>query len=167
MAGNPLECVWIGNALGREGWYSGTFEAGNPASRSEEDASPPTEEVLTEERAVASHGPPREDLERFHGLFASPADGPQRALFLVQNCGGHLVTGPMWADISPWTPRSAGETEFVHDGDSFNQPFRLETKVGPDGEAVSIEHHPDFVASPLQRIGDLDDSFLPKCGGHR
>jgi hypothetical protein len=132
----------------------------------EEEASRPTEEELNEERAAAARGPARDDLERFHGLFANPADGPQRALFLVRNCDGHLVTGPMWADVAPWTLRSVGETEFVYDGDSFTQPFRLEIGLGPDGNAVSIQHDLEFVASPLQRIGDLDDSFLPKCGGH-
>jgi len=136
------------------------------AERTKEEASTPTEEELNEERAAVSPGPARDDLERFHGLFANPADGPQRALFLVRNCDGHLVTGPMWADVAPWTLRSVGETEFVYDGDSFTQPFRMEISVGPDGNAVSIQHDLGFVASPLQRIGDLDDAFLPECRGH-
>lgn len=132
----------------------------------EEQASRRTEEELTQERAAASLGPPRDDLERFHGLFANPDDGPQRAIFLVRDCDGHLVTGPMWADVAPWTLRSVGDTEFVYDGDSFTGPFRLVISVGPDGKAVSVKHDWEFVASPLQRIGDLEDSLLPKCRAH-
>jgi hypothetical protein len=132
----------------------------------EEQASKPMEEEFTQGRTTASLGPSRDDLERFHGLFANPEGGPQRALFLVRNCDGYLVTGPMWADVAPWTLRSVGDREFVYDGDSFTQPFRLDLSVGPDGKAVSIKHDLEVVASPLRRIGDLDDSFLPKCRGH-
>lgn len=138
-------------------------EAERAEREEKEQASRPTEEELARERATASLGPSRDDLERFHGLYANPEDGPQRALFLVRDCDGHLVTGPMWADVAPWTLRSVGETEFAYDGDSFTGPFRFEVVVGPEGRAVSINHDLEFVASPLERIGDLEDSFLPEC----
>jgi hypothetical protein len=128
-----------------------------------EQASASARGAPTQEPARAPLGPPRDDLERFHGLFASAEDGPQRALFLVRNCDGHLIAGPMWADVAPWVLRSAGDAEFAYDGDSFVRPFRLEITLGPDGKAMSIEHDCEFLASPLQRVGDLEASFLPDC----
>lgn len=109
-------------------------------------------------------GPPRDDLERFQGLFASLEDGPQRALFVLRGCDGRLLVGPMWADVAPWTMRSVAETEFTWPGNSFAKPLHIKLILGPDGAVIGLEHDLEVLYSPLHRIGDLEKSFVPDCG---
>jgi len=123
------------------------------ASSSQERAAPP------------DLGPPRDDLERFQGLFASLEDGPQRALFVLRGCDGRLLVGPMWADVAPWAMRSVAETEFIRPGNSFAKPLHIKLIMGPDGAATGMEHDLEALHSPLHRIGDLEKSLVPDCGG--
>jgi hypothetical protein len=108
-------------------------------------------------------GPARDDLERFHGLYANPEEGPNRAVFLMTGCRGRLEAGAMWGDVAPWEMRSEGDTEFYWPGSSFAQPFRIEITVGPDGRGRTIHHDMDFVSTPLERIGELPREFVPRC----
>ncbi|UCC26065.1 MAG: hypothetical protein JSU98_02975 [Gemmatimonadales bacterium] len=108
-------------------------------------------------------GPARDDLERFHGLYANPEQGPNRAIFLITGCEGRLLAGAMWGDVAPWELRSEGATEFSWPGNSFAQPFRLAISVGADGRGRTIQHDMDFVASPLERIDDLPEEFAADC----
>jgi hypothetical protein len=133
----------------------------------------PPEEVAEAESASAEPvgvedpdvdlGPARDDLERFHGLYANPEQGPERAVFVMTGCRGRLEAGAMWGDVAPWEMRSEGDAEFYWPGSSFAQPFRIEITVGPDGRGQTIHHDMDFVSSPLERIGELPREFVPRC----
>ncbi len=147
---------------------AGQFPAGtNPAGqRGRADRNEAVgDEARARQRALDSRGPARPDLERFHGLFALPGAGPERALFLVRNCDRHLTMGPTWADTSPWILRSRGDTTFEYPGDDFQKPIRVSITTDADGRATAISHDVADVPSPLVRSGDLPAGFAPVCGG--
>jgi hypothetical protein len=133
-----------------------------PSQEATEAESPSAEPVGAEDPNV-DLGPARDDLERFHGLYANPEQGPERAVFLMTGCRGRLEAGAMWGDVAPWEMRSEGDTEFYWPGSSFAQPFRIEITVGPDGRGQTIHHDMDFVSTPLERIGELPREFVPRC----
>lgn len=132
-----------------------------------ERAARPTEEEAAAERARAAAGPPRDDLDRFHGIYGTKKDGVQRALFLVRNCDGHLQLGATWGDVAPWVLRSTGDVTFEYPGDSFTKPIHVRITTGPGGKATSIAHDLEFLGSPLSRIADLPADWQPQCGGGR
>jgi hypothetical protein len=61
--------------------------------------------------------------------------------------------------------RSVAETEFAWPGNSFTKPLHIKLLLGPDGAAIGLEHDLEVLYSPLHRIGDLEKSFVPDCGG--
>lgn len=131
----------------------------------QERAARPTEEEAAAERARAAAGPPRDDLDRFHGIYGSEKDGVQRALFLVRTCDGHLQLGTTWGDVAPWVLRSTGDATFEYPGDSFTKPIHVQVSTDADGKATAIAHDLEFLGNPLQRIADLPAGWQPKCGG--
>lgn len=121
------------------------------------------EEEAARQRRLELLGPPRDDLERFYGLYEDPDGQPNRWMFLVATCEGHLAFGPMWADVAEWRMRSLSDTEFETIATEFQESFRVKVIVGPDGKATGLEHGWDGLGSPLVRTGDLPEEFEPRC----
>lgn len=109
------------------------------------------EEKRMQQKAEArARGKARQDLDRFVGIFGDPADtGRSRTLFVTVSCDGYLVTGPLWADVSPWWMRSAADTVFTY-SDSFTN---LSMEFKADGS--NLTHDLEGLNSPLDRIGPL------------
>lgn len=103
-------------------------------------------------------GEPREDLERFTGLYAdSDAENSRRQLWVTVSCDGYLVSGARWGDVAPWWMRSEDDHIFTLE-DSFNN-VRMEFTTDSGGNAIEMNHNLDFLKSPLERIGDLPDDW--------
>lgn len=115
------------------------------------------EEQRTLQRAEAqARGKARDDLDRFRGLYADPADKDRlRTLFVTVSCDGYLVTGPMWADVGPWWMRSAADTVFTY-SDSFTS---LSMEFAGSGEGTTLKHDLEGVTSPLRWVSGLPDEW--------
>lgn len=111
-----------------------------------------------QEKIVKFEGQPRNDLERFTGLYGDPND-PNRKLWVTVSCDGYLVSGAMWGDASPWWMKSEGDHVFTYQ-DSFNK-LRMEFKTDADGKAVRMKHDLEYMKSPLKRLGPLPNTFDP------
>jgi hypothetical protein len=113
-------------------------------------------EPATSEPADAwDPGPARTDLDRFAGLYADPAAPDERKSFFVAvGCDGRLVTGAMWADVSPWWMSSVSDLVFEYE-DSWTK-IRMEFEAGSGASASGMTHdREDILPSPLTRIGPL------------
>ena len=107
-------------------------------------------------------GPPRNDLERFVGLYSDPAKPDKlRSLFAAVSCDGYLVVGATWGDASNWWMRSAGDAVFEYE-DSFTQ-LHLEFQSDKGGKAVAMRHDLEFMPNPLKRIGPLPEDWAGDC----
>lgn len=115
-------------------------------------------ESQRQEQIVKFQGQPRNDLERFTGLYGDPSD-PNRKLWVTVSCDGYLVSGAMWGDASPWWLRSVDDNVFTYE-DSFNK-FRMEFETDTNGNAVRMKHDLEHLNSPLERLGPLPDDFAP------
>jgi hypothetical protein len=142
-------------------------KADRERKREQQAAARQSEEEAAAERARARTGPPRDDLDRFHGIYGTEEGGITRALFLVKNCDGHLLFSSTWGDAAPWVLRSTSDTSFEYPGDDFMKPIHIEITTGDDGRATRIAHDLDALGSPLDRIADLPPDWQPKCGGGR
>jgi hypothetical protein len=111
-----------------------------------------------QEQIIDFQGQPRQDLERFTGLYGDPKD-PNRKLWVTVSCDGYLVSGAMWGDASPWWMKSAGDKVFTYQ-DSFSK-LKMEFETDANGKAVRMKHDLEHLKSPLQRLGPLPDSFDP------
>lgn len=120
----------------------------------------PTETKATPTPAAPSTngpqlGPPRDDLDRFVGLYGDPnRTDKNRMLWVAKGCTGHLVAGAYWGDASPWWMRSTSEVVFeatVFGGEvlRFEFPAHSQTMV----------HELDYMPSPLPRLGPLPDDW--------
>jgi len=107
------------------------------------------EQRVNEERQAKQRGQSRDDLSRFTGLFGEPGVSELgRTIFVSVSCDGYLVTGPMWADISPWWMRSASEFAFTHSGPVNN--FSMEFEPVDGGKVALMRHDIDGIKSPLE-----------------
>ncbi|MCG2587059.1 hypothetical protein [Rhodohalobacter sulfatireducens] len=124
----------------------------------EQDAQQRQEErTLERQQAIMERqGQPRDDLERFKGVYGNP-DEPEsaRQLWVNVSCDGYLVSGAMWGDAAPWWLRSESENVFTME-DSFNN-VRLE--FTPGGDDLEMIHNLDFMENPLQRVGPLPEDW--------
>lgn len=126
-----------------------------------------------EAQAAAEHpelGTPRDDLERFHGVYGEP-DGrrnffvaPARSQPDARNPvpPGYIMIGAMWGDVAPWTMRSLAETRFeqVHVSEFQPAPLVVEFELGPDGRAVALRFETLFDdRGRLVRVGDLPEGW--------
>lgn len=111
-----------------------------------------------QERIVERQGQPRDDLERFTGVYGDPeADDSTRRLWVQVSCDGYLVSGAMWGDASPWWLRSESDNVFTYQN-SFND-LRIEFKTDATGNSVEMVHDLEFMESPLKRVGPLPDDW--------
>ncbi len=105
---------------------------------------------MEQKQLEQARGKPRDDLDRFTGLFAHRDDTQRtRTLFVTRSCDGYLVVGPMWADVGPWWMRSASTTVFTYQ-DSYQA---LSVEFSDDGK--SLGHDLDDIASPMEKVDTL------------
>lgn len=101
-------------------------------------------------------GEPRDDLDRFKGVYGDPNDPESpRQLWVNVSCDGYLVIGAMWGDAAPWWMRSESENLFTLE-DSFND-IRVEFQSG--GESTGMSHNLEFIESPLQHLNSLPQDW--------
>lgn len=118
-------------------------------------------------------GEPRQDLERFYGLygetggrqfFVTQATKPKFAEQAPDIPPGYLAVGAMWGDVAPMHMKSLGESKFeqVDLSDFAPHPLHVvEFELGPDGKAVALT----FTRGALseygrrERVGDLPEGF--------
>jgi hypothetical protein len=118
------------------------------------------EESQQQDNVVQYEGEPRNDLERFTGLYGDPAESdPNHKLWVTVSCDGYLVSGAMWGDVSPWWMKSAGDKVFTY-RDSFSK-LKIEFETDAKGKAVRMKHDLEYLKSPLERMGPLSDNFDP------
>jgi hypothetical protein len=109
-----------------------------------------------QQSVVERQGEPREDLERFKGVYGDPDDPEStRQLWVNVSCDGYLVSGAMWGDAAPWWMRSESDNVFTMK-DSFNN-IRMEFGSGTGG--FQMNHNLEFMESPLQRLGPLPEDW--------
>lgn len=111
------------------------------------------QDEVVDATSAQSLGSPREDLDRFAGLYAKVGDPPAKSVFVSQTCDGYLAASPLWADLAPWRLRSAADTVFTY-SDSF-MTFAMEFQLDENGHGRAFSHDIDGMDTPLQRIGDL------------
>ncbi len=112
-------------------------------------------------------GTPRDDLDRFLGLYGDPNRADEhRTLWVSKSCDGYLVAGASWGDASPWWLRSMSDAVFeatVMGGEKL----RFEFPAQPQ----SMVHQLDYLPNPLPRVGPLPDGWQeciqPLETGHR
>lgn len=127
------------------------------AEREQEAQQREEERTLERQQTIMERqGQPRDDLERFKGVYGNP-DEPEatRQLWVNVSCDGYLVSGAMWGDAAPWWLRSENENVFTME-DSFNN-IRME--FTPGGDDLEMIHNLDFMENPLQRIGPLPEDW--------
>lgn len=113
-------------------------------------------------------GEPRDDLDRFYGLYGTPGDAtgrnyrvaPAEAPIWMERLeipDGYLMLSPVWGDGQLWFMASIGDARFERrlQGD-FGSETVVRFETGPDGraEAMVFETGPDDRAR-LERLGDL------------
>jgi hypothetical protein len=106
---------------------------------------------MEEERAAEVRGrlgEPRDDLERFAGIYGDPDRDPPRDLFVAVRCDGYLVVGATWGDAQDWYLRSLSDLDF--EAEAFGgQKIRFGFTVGADGRAAGLTHSLDYLGTPL------------------
>lgn len=109
-------------------------------------------ETERQQSVIERQGQPRDDLDRFKGVYGDP-DEPEstRQLWVNVSCDGYLVVGAMWGDAAPWWMRSENENTFSLE-DSFNN-------IQIEFESNQMSHNLEFMESPLQRVGSLPDDW--------
>jgi len=107
------------------------------------------EQRLREEKLAEQRGQSRNDLSRFSGHYGElGVSDIGRTIFVSVSCDGYLVTGPMWADISPWWMYSDSEFVFTY---SFRElDFSMLFETDGAGRIVRMRHGIDGVKSPLE-----------------
>jgi hypothetical protein len=125
------------------------------------------EEAAARARMLAALGEARTDLGRFGGIYgnAPDGDGGRRTFFVTVTCEGHLMVGPMWADVAPWRMRSLGDTEFRWAGNDFADPVRATFATGQDGTATGLTVDLEGFTEPMIRLSDLDPGWQSRCPG--
>lgn len=110
-----------------------------------------------QQSVIERQGQPRDDLERFKGVYGNPDNSEsKRQLWVNVSCDGYLVSGAMWGDASPWWLQSESETVFTLE-DSFSS-IRMEFGTGAGGN-LEMNHNLEFMENPLQRVGPLPDEW--------
>ncbi len=107
---------------------------------------------------ITYQGQPRNDLDRFAGLYGDPAESDKnRNLWVMISCDGYLVSGATWGDASPWWMRSTDDKIFTYK-DSWNN-IRMQFKTDINGKALSMIHDLDYMKNPLERLGPVPDDY--------
>ncbi len=113
-------------------------------------------------------GAPRDDLDRFYGLYGTPGDetgrnyrvAPAKAPMWMERLDipqGYLMLSPTWGDGQLWFMASVGDARFERrlKGDfGADTVVRFETGANGRAEAMVFELGPDD-RKRLERLGDL------------
>lgn len=132
---------------------------------------PHTGRVQELEEANPQHplGTPRDDLQRFYGVYG--VAGERRNFFVSEASAsagekpvppGYLMVGTMWGDVQPWHMKSLGDTRFeqAYVGQYQDSPLVVEFHTDGDGNAVALTFSGMFEdRGRLERIGDLPDGW--------
>lgn len=118
-------------------------------------------------------GEPRENLERYFGLYGDPGRGqffvteakrPEYAERAPEIPPGYLAIGAMWGDVAPMHMKSISEMKFEQvDLSDFapDEPNVAEFELGSDGDAAALT----FTSGGLSefgrraRVGDLPEEW--------
>ncbi|MEE4303442.1 MAG: hypothetical protein V2J19_04750 [Wenzhouxiangella sp.] len=124
-----------------------------------------------QDRKPFALGEPRQDLERFHGVYGSP-DEPNRNFFVAQAQNramegreippGYLMIGAMWGDVAPWYMKSVGEHRFEQQWTNpGTEPLVVEFETDEHGNAVAMRFVSGFLADrgQVQRQGELPEGW--------
>jgi len=118
---------------------------------------------------AAGLGEPRDDLERFHGLYELP-DRPGRQLFVARARDangegdfpdGYIMIGAMWGDAANWYMISQGDTTFQQGWvNAGMEPVTVSFETGPDGRATAMAIQSAFMDHDrMERVGDLPEGW--------
>lgn len=142
-----------------------TSEASTTSQVSERQETASTADVKT--NAAHPLGEPRDDLERFYGVYGD-TDKPGQDFFVAEAerpegseldiPPGYLMIGAIWGDVAPWYMKSLSDTEFEQQwvSDFQSEPLTVEFELGEDENAVSLTFKTMFTdRSRLQRLNDL------------
>lgn len=138
----------------------------------DENREPSEQEAATEPPSEAyALGEPRDDLERFHGVYGSD-DQPNRDFFVTQASNprgegrpippGYLMIGAMWGDVAPWYMKSVGKTRFEQQWTSpGSEPLVVEFDTDAEGHVVSMRFVEGFLSDrgEVQRNGELPEGW--------
>jgi hypothetical protein len=140
-------------------------------ARRPESASASTRENQEELDEDFALGEPREDLERFHGVYGSD-DQPGRDFFVTRARNrtmegreipdGYLMIGAMWGDVAPWYMQSVGELRFEQQWTNPGaDPLVVEFETDAQGHAVSMRFVSGFLADRgrVERRGELPEGW--------
>lgn len=116
-------------------------------------------------------GQPRDDIERFIGLYGSD-DQPNRDFFVSEARNsrgegpeippGYLMIGAMWGDVAPWYMKSVGDRRFEQQWTNPGaEALVVEFDTDAEGNAVALRFLSGFLAErgELQRRGDLPEGW--------
>lgn len=133
------------------------------AERRREEERAAARQRAQEERAAAVRdrlGEPRDDLERFAGIYGDPDREPARHLFVAVRCDGYLIVGATWGDAQDWYLRSLSERDF--EAQAFGgETIRFGFTFGADGRPADLTHSLDFLDSPLPYQSSLEEYGWP------
>ena len=117
--------------------------------------------ISKKDNEVASdQGKPRDDLERFTGLYGDPSDKDKnRKLWVMISCDNYLVVGALWGGAAPWWMKSESDKEFTY-ADSFTS-LKIEFVTDANGTAIKMKHDLSYLKNPLERLGPIPDDWEP------
>ena len=114
--------------------------------------------LFAQEKSLLSE--PREDLQRFTGLYGDPEEKNEtRRLWIMISCDGYLVSGALWGDVAPWWMTSEAENIFTY-ADSFFK-LRLEFETDSDGKIKAMIHDFTGIKSPLKLLAPVPEEWGP------
>ena len=117
--------------------------------------------ISKKDNEVASNqGKPRDDLERFTGLYGDPADKEKnRKLWVMVSCDNYLVVGALWGGAAPWWMKSESDKVFTY-SDSFTS-IEIEFVTDANGKAVKMNHDLSYLKNPLERLEPIPADWEP------
>lgn len=140
-----------------------------PSPTTGESADQPPEASVQEPDPQQPLGTPRDDLQRFYGVYG--VAGERRNFFVSEASNsagenpvppGYLMVGTMWGDVQPWHMKSLADTRFeqVYVGQYQDAPLVVEFHTDGDGNAAALTFSGMFEdRGRLKRIGDLPDGW--------
>lgn len=112
-------------------------------------------------------GQPRNDLERFVGVYRDLAEAEHRQWFVAEARppvgsdmeipNGYLMIGAMWGDVAPWYMNNEGEFLFVYpSSNEWNPEVVIEFEMDAGGNAAAFTMtRGEEAPQRLERVGDL------------
>lgn len=141
------------------------------AQSEQESADRRTKDAAGEADTEFALGEPRDDLERFHGVYGDP-DNPGRDYFVTAASRpeyhegreippGYLMLGAMWGDVAPFYMKSVSELRFEQEWlNPGAQPIAVEFEVDGEGQATALRIESQYEdRGRLPRLRDLQEDW--------